>query len=156
MDVADLGHVVDVQTGDVGGDILGDVLQKAADFDLADAFFEQTALQDAGRGAGHLERELDGDGLAIDHFEEVNVQQSVGDGVELGLLDDGSANVTVDVDLCVAHLGGVEQVFELTLVHHEHFLILSAVNHARNHALITLGFRIFFPYVLSQRTANRH
>ncbi len=99
---------------------------------------------------------LDGDRLAVNHFEEIDVHQSVGDGVELGLLDDGSADIAVDVHFRVFDFGRVEEVLELSLIHDEHFLILAAVDHARDHALAALGFCIFFPYVLSQRTANRY
>jgi hypothetical protein len=98
-ELADLDALAQAQTGDIDVEVLRDLLIRSCDVDLADREVHAATVANTLCQTVELDGDADGDRLLIVDLVEVDVQRSVGDGVELDLLENSRVILTVDSDL---------------------------------------------------------
>ena len=115
---------------------------------------QTTTVPDADAGPLGSDRQLDANRLVRDDLKQVDVDNAVGDRVELDVLDDTVVGGPADFELEAVRLRREDQLVQLDLVHVEMNLLGSAVQHSGNLSLGAQFGCILFPYALARRAAQ--
>jgi hypothetical protein len=138
----DVQRVVDVEAGEVGDDRARDGVGRAAHIDRMAHDVEHAAALDARRGAfiDEMHRNVDRQARAFDDAQEIDMDRTVADRVELEVARDGADLLAIDVD---RGKGGEEatamdpEVNVLAGKRDRDRGLLAAVDHGRNLTITT-------------------
>ena len=136
LEVAGSDALADCQGSHIHGEVVGQVLEKTADFQFATAYLKFTAGFYACRVAADEHGNFYYDGLGVVHCQEVCVKSLVVDGVILYLMQEGSIFLAVYVQVNDVAVRGVGESFQILGVNAEGYVLCAvAINHARHFAL---------------------
>jgi len=149
-ELSDLDALAELQTCHVDVEVLRDLLIRSSDVNLTDREVHATTIANTLCQTVELNGDADSDRLLIVDLVEVDVQRSVGDGVELDLLQDSGMILTVDIDLNNVDVRSVDHFAELVERSSESercrltlSVFLLTIEVARDETFLTEGFRSF-------------
>lgn len=131
LEVAHVDGVVQVQVGDVHLQVLGKRVGETLDPHLAHRLAEQTALLHAGGLSGELDRQAHAGLLVVAHLHEVHVENAVAHGMELLVMDQRHALLSIDVELDPIALRGEDELAQRGFFHADVLNTGASVEHAR-------------------------
>ena len=149
MERADLDDLAETEGGDVDIETVGEVSGETLDVELAHLDLELTAGLDAFAVASDVEGHTDGDWFVVEDLEEVYVEDVLGDGVELDVLEDSLHLFAVDGEVDEVDVGGVDEATEVDLGNGEGDLLLATVDDAGNETIAAEFFGGFLATALT-------
>ncbi len=135
VECADLDDLAEAEGCDVDVEAVGEVGGEALDVELAHLDLEFTAGFYAFAVAGDVEGYADCYWFIVEDLEEVDVEDLLGDGVELDVFEDSLHLCAVDVEVDEVDVGCVDEATEVDLGHGEGYFLLATIDDARYVAL---------------------
>lgn len=137
MEASDLDDLTEAERSDVNLEHVGEVCGEALDVELAHLDLKLTTGLYAFAMTDNLEGHANGDGLLGENLEEVDMEDSARDGVELDVLEDGLHSLAVYRKVYEIDVRGIDKPTEIDLGNRESNLFLTAVDDARNLTIAT-------------------